>query len=229
MYIPKLYVIGDSISIHYAPYLQAYLIGRMEYSRKKGYEEASLNIDNPQGDSGGDSSAVLSFLRAKARSGGIDADFLLLNCGLHDIKTDTRTGRKQVPPSQYEQNLRAIVKTVGNFRPKLIWMRTTLFDEAKHNRSDVGFYRYAVDCVEYNRLADRVMAENGIPVIDLCTFTINLKGELYCDHVHFTRAVRKKQAAYIARVLTEMLDCEGRRLSQVFPILVRKLVPVHRS
>lgn len=212
--LPKLYVIGDSISIHYGPYLQSYLKGHMEYSRKEGFEEAFLNLDAPQGDSGGDSSAVLSFLKAKTRSGGIDADFLLLNCGLHDIKTDPRTGRKQVPLSQYEQNLRAIVKAVGNSRPKLLWIRTTLFDDAIHNRSGVGFYRYIADCIEYNRVADRVMEENGIPIIDLCAFTLDLGPDIYCDHVHFTEAVREKQAAYIARWLMERLDCAERCASQ---------------
>jgi|GEM_PF-341401 len=212
--LPKLYVIGDSISIHYGPYLESYLKGHLEYSRKKGFEETFLNLDDPQGDSSGDSSAVLSFLKAKTRSGGIDADFLLLNCGLHDIKTDPRTGRKQVTLSQYEQNLRAIVRTVGNSRPKLVWIRTTLFDDAIHNRSDVGFYRYAADCIEYNQVADRVMEENGIPVIDLCTFTLYLELDLYCDHVHFTEVVRKKQAAYIARWLTERLGCTERCVSQ---------------
>ncbi len=39
---------------------------------------------------------VLSFLRAKAESGGIEADLLLVNCGLHDIRTDPETGTRQV-------------------------------------------------------------------------------------------------------------------------------------
>src|SRR4030042_4948678 len=103
--LSKLYVIGDSISIHYGPYLQACLKGIMEYSRKEGKEETLLNLDNPQGDSGGDSSMVLSFLKAKATCGGIDADFLLLNCGLHDIKTYPNSGKNQVPIRQYENNL----------------------------------------------------------------------------------------------------------------------------
>ena len=197
-HILKLYVLGDSISIHYGPLLQGYLKGVMEYSRKEGEEEALLNLDNPQGANGGDSSMVLSFLKAKARCGGIDADLLLLNCGLHDIKTDPRSGRKQVSLAQYENNLKTILKTVGGPRPRLIWIRTTLFDETIHNRSGVGFHRHAVDCVEYNRVADRVMEEGGVPVIDLCAFTLNLGSDLYCDHVHFHEHIREKQAAFIA-------------------------------
>ena len=75
----KIYIIGDSISIHYGPYLQTYLDGVMEYSRKEGEEEALLNLDNPQGANGGDSAMVLSFLESKIDSGGIDADLLHIN------------------------------------------------------------------------------------------------------------------------------------------------------
>jgi hypothetical protein len=93
----KIYVLGDSISIGSGSFLGAYLKGIIEYKRKEGEEEALLNLDKPQWANGGDSGMVLSFLKAKADSGGIDADMLLLNCGLHDIKTDPKTGEKQVP------------------------------------------------------------------------------------------------------------------------------------
>jgi lysophospholipase L1-like esterase len=194
----RIYVIGDSISVHYGPYLQAFLEGTIEYARKEGEEEALLDLDNPQGANGGDSSMVLSFLRAKAASGGIDADLLLVNCGLHDLRTDPDTGMHQVPLEQYAGNLRAIVQTVGDLRPNLIWIRTTPCDERVHNREGMGFYRFAADCKAYNRTADRIMAEAGVPSIDLYAFTLNLGPDLYCDHVHFHEHIRQKQAAFIA-------------------------------
>ncbi|MCB0124945.1 MAG: SGNH/GDSL hydrolase family protein, partial [Caldilineaceae bacterium] len=104
----KLFIVGDSISIQYGPYLAAALHGVMDYSRKEGEKEALLNLDQPQGANGGDSSMVLAYLQAKAAAGGIDADLLLLNCGLHDIKTNPATGAKQVPIDQYAQNLQQI-------------------------------------------------------------------------------------------------------------------------
>lgn len=202
----KIYVLGDSISIGYGPFLKSCLNGFMEYSRKEEEEEASLNLDEPQGANGGDSSMVLAFLRAKARSRGIDADLLLLNCGLHDIKTDPRSGRKQVPVDRYEGNLRSILEAVKATGPKPIWVRTTQFDEAVHNRSGVGFYRYVADCIEYNRVADLVMRENGVPVIDLCSFTLNLGNDLYCDHVHFHQHICRQQAAFLAGWLLGFLQ-----------------------
>jgi lysophospholipase L1-like esterase len=188
-----IYVIGDSISIHYGPYLEKYLRGKFAYSRKEGAEEALLNLDRPQGANGGDSSMVLAFLQAK---GDLPADWVLVNCGLHDIKTTPATGAKQVPLEQYRRNLRAIVARVG---AKMIWIRTTPCDERIHNaRPGIEFYRYAADVLAYNEAADEIMATAGVPVIDLYTFTVNLGPDLYCDHVHFPEPVREKQAAFIA-------------------------------
>jgi lysophospholipase L1-like esterase len=127
----RIYIIGDSISIHYGLYLQAYLRGVIEYARKEGDEEALLNLDRPAGANGGDSSMVRAFLQAKMRAGGIKTDVLLLNCGLHDIKTDPATGAKQVPLAQYQQNLRAILQTVGGPPPRVVWIRTTPCDGNK--------------------------------------------------------------------------------------------------
>lgn len=194
----KIYVVGDSISIQYGPYLHGYLKGIMEYARKEGEEEALLNLDCPQGANGGDSSMVLSFLKGKAGSDGIDADLLLVNCGLHDIKTDPSSGARQVSLGQYECNLRSILQTVATMRPQLIWLRTTPCDETVHNRAGSSFYRFSADCVEYNRVADHVMSDAGVPLIDLHTFTLNLGADLYCDHVHFHNHIREKQAAFIA-------------------------------
>lgn len=198
----RIYVLGDSISIHYGPYLRTHLHNIMDYSRKEGEEDALLNPDNPQGANGGDSSMVLSFLNEKAKSGGIDADILLVNCGLHDIKTDPNTGARQVPISKYTENLRAIVQTVAGMKPDLVWVRTTPCDEAVHNNKEKGFYRFKADCLAYNQAADQVMKEAGVPSIDLYSFTLNMGPDLYCDHVHFHEHIRERQAAFIAGWLT---------------------------
>ncbi|MCC7263436.1 MAG: SGNH/GDSL hydrolase family protein [Candidatus Latescibacteria bacterium] len=195
----KVYVIGDSISIQYGPYLQQALRGVMEYGRKEGEEEALLNLDQPQGANGGDSSMVLDFLRAKARTGGIAADVLLLNCGLHDLRTTPATGEKQVPLPRYRENLAAIINLVAQLEPSLVWMRTTPCDERVHNsRPEIAFHRFAADGAAYNQAADEVMRAHGVPILDLYTFTVNLGEDLYCDHVHFHEAIRAQQAAFLA-------------------------------
>ena len=196
--LPKVYVLGDSISIHYGPFLQQHLRGVMDYARKEGEDEALLNLDNPTGANGGDSARVLAFLQAKARTGGIDADYLLVNCGLHDIRTDPSTGAKQITPDRYAANLRAMIATVAPMKPKLVWIRSTSLNEAVHNSRDVGFHRFIADLDAYNAIADAIMRAAGVPIIDLHTFTLNLGDDLYCDHVHFHEPLRAQQAAFIA-------------------------------
>jgi len=189
----KIFVLGDSISMHYGPFLETDLRGMLEYSRKTDAGAAQQNLDKPQGANGGDSARVLAFLR---ESGDIAADWVLVNCGLHDIKTNPVTGAKQVPLEQYRENLRAIAALV---RSKLIWIRSTPCDENVHNsRPKMEFHRYSADIIAYNQAADEIMTAAGVPIIDLYTFTLNLGPDLYCDHVHFKEPIREKQAAFIA-------------------------------
>jgi hypothetical protein len=141
---------------------------------------------------------VLAFLRAKAAAGGLAADLLLLNCGLHDIKTDPATGRKQVPLADYRRSLAAIVELRPRLCPALAWMRTTPADERVHNKPGMAFHRFAADVEAYNAAADAIMAGAGVPVVDLFAFTRNLGPDLFCDHVHFAEPVRRQQAAFLA-------------------------------
>ncbi len=157
-----------------------------------------LNLDKPQDANAGDSSMVRAFLKAKSSAGGINADLLLLNCGLHDIKTSPATGQRQVPINQYSENLEAIIQLVRELGTKLIWIRTTPCDEKTHNQRCKQFHRFAADCDAYNHAADRIMQKFHIPMIDLYSFTKNLGQDLYCDHVHFHEHIREKQAAFIA-------------------------------
>ncbi len=194
----KIYIIGDSISIQYGPYLQQYLSREIEYSRKEGEDEALLNLDEPQGANGGDSSRVREFLEALARGGGVKADLLIVNCGLHDIKRNPLSGAIQVRIEDYERNLQDIAALAEEMGIALVWVRTTPCDEHVHNREGMAFFRFSDDVKAYNAVADRVMGDAGVPLIDLYTFTLNLGQDLYCDHVHFKEPIRDKQAAFLA-------------------------------
>ncbi|WFB37858.1 SGNH/GDSL hydrolase family protein [Kiritimatiellota bacterium B12222] len=193
----KIYIIGDSISIQYGPYLKTYLQGIIHYSRKEGEEEALLNLDEPQGANGGNSERVLDFLKSKAQSDPIDADLLLINCGLHDIRTNPQTGEKMVSIENYEKNLKEMIQLAKEMKTTLVWINTTPCDEKIHN-VNMGVHRFIADCEAYNQVATRLMKEAGIPIIDLFGFTQNLGDDLYCDHVHFNDHIREKQASFIA-------------------------------
>ncbi|MFW5858144.1 MAG: SGNH/GDSL hydrolase family protein [Planctomycetota bacterium] len=209
MPLPSCFVIGDSISIQYGPALERMLAGRFAYARKSGEEEALRDLDHPVGANGGDSSRVLEYLRALQAGGGFAPDVLLLNCGLHDIKTDPATGEKQVPLDAYTANLHAcagVLRALGIFT---VWVRTTPVDDEQHN-TRAEFHRHAADVAAYNDAADRVWTEAGAPLLDLHAFTAALGGtEIFCDHVHFTEPVRELQAACIAGYL-DALAATGR-------------------
>jgi len=198
MGLPSVFVIGDSISIDYHPYLEEMLKGAFAYDRKGGLEDARQNLDEPIGANGGDSRMVLAYLRDLKRRGGFRPDYLLINCGLHDIKTDPQTGTKQVPVEEYRENLRSIVALVREIGSQMVWVQTTPVDEERHNRISKNFYRFEKDCAAYADAAEEIMREEGVPVLRLGVFTRSLAGEIFRDHVHFTPEVSARQAAYIA-------------------------------
>jgi hypothetical protein len=99
----KLFVVGDSISIQYGPYLKKMVEHRFLYDRKRGEQEALADLDNPVGANGGDSRMVLDYLEQE-RTRGMSCDVLLVNCGLHDIKTDPLSGEMQVPLYAYREH-----------------------------------------------------------------------------------------------------------------------------
>jgi lysophospholipase L1-like esterase len=194
------YILGDSISYHYGIYLREYLSGVLECMFKGELPGSLSHIDHSRydGKADGDSSKVLQFMHELVASGNFRADVLLVNCGLHDIETDKRTRKINTAITDYENNLRAIVAASRELHTKMVWIRTTPVDDAIHNSHRAPYHRFSRDVTAYNAVADRVMKEAMIPVIDLHDFTRNLGHDLFADHVHFHDTVCKKQAACIA-------------------------------
>ncbi|MBP7687128.1 MAG: SGNH/GDSL hydrolase family protein [Thermoflexales bacterium] len=188
-----LHVVGDSISIHYGPYLQTMLAGVMVYSRKTAPDGS---LDDAGAANGGDSSLVLAYLQSLQPVHKFDV--LLINCSLHDIKRDLVTNQPQVPTDHYAANLQTILIEGQRLAKHTMWVRTTPVIDERHNRLNTAFRRFEVDVETYNAYADNIMREHGIPIIDLFTFTRNLGPDVYADHVHFTDQVRAQQAAFIA-------------------------------
>lgn len=204
--VPKLFLIGDSISIQYSPFLDQYLQGVLEFDRKRDNGEAEENLDVPQGANGGDSRMVLAYLKSKVNDPDFHPDFLLLNCGLHDIKTDAKSGKIQVGKEEYKENLIAISDLLRNRGIQLLWIRTTPVVDSIHNKhKDREFWRYATDLAAYNDIADKVFEDRKVPVIDLYHFTQQSGPEHFIDHVHYNESTRALQAAYIAGFLNNYL------------------------
>ncbi|MEK3883732.1 SGNH/GDSL hydrolase family protein [Paenibacillus sp. PL2-23] len=198
----KLFVVGDSISIQYGPFLKAEVEQEFHYDRKRGEAQALVNLDKPVGANGGDSARVLEYLSSE-REQGVRYDILLVNCGLHDIKTSVTTGEKQVSAQQYKDNLEQIVETARSMSNHLIWITTTDVIDEIHNAQSEAFHRFHSDVLAYNAIAADLMARHEVPVIDLYTFTQAFGAEAYRDHAHFTEEVQRQQAGFIAKWLFE--------------------------
>lgn len=191
----ELYVLGDSISMHYGPSLKRFLEPVIGYSRKgEGLAAGNLNLASAA--NGGDSGSCLEFLKNNLPLLAGRIDWLFWNCGLHDIKT-TAAGR-QVAPERYTENLKQAVQLIQASGVRLLWCRTTWVCDELHNRRCRDFSRYEADVELYNRLADAVMMENRIPVCDLFGFTRKFGKEAFIDHVHYIEPVRELQGAFLA-------------------------------
>lgn len=199
--LPGLFVIGDSISMQYGPFLEQYVQGKWIYDRKRDEGSSSANLDHPAGANGGDSGMVLAYLQQKLQDPSFRPDLMLINCGLHDIKTDVKTGEKQVSLDDYRSHLEQMYTLLQEKGIQMVWIRTTPVDDETHNSNQQSFYRYAADLEIYNAVADVVFESRGVPVIDLHGFTENLGADLFIDHVHFGEETRARQAAYIAGFL----------------------------
>ncbi|HAI10399.1 MAG TPA: hypothetical protein DCM28_01760 [Phycisphaerales bacterium] len=203
-------LIGDSISVQYGPYLQSSLksavnwVGFSEEAR----QSALTDLDKPQDLNCGDSSRSLGIITDMIQKTDGKIDLILCNCGLHDIKTDPKTGKIQTPLEDYQSNLKKIVDIAKEAHIPLIWMRTTLVNSTIHNSLCTGFHRFEKDLDAYNDAADSIMQEAGNTIIDLWQFTRQLgtDDELFCDHVHYEIWARQFQGAYLAGYVQSYMD-----------------------
>lgn len=202
--VPQIFLIGDSISLHYSPYLAKDLETiSFKLERKSGDDVAVKNLDVPAGSNSGDSRRVLWYLKAKLKDSTFKPDLLLLNCGLHDIKRYPETNTIQVDSSEYRKNLEEIFELLHQRKIKMVWVSTTPVDDERHNTKTKTFKRYDKDVQDYNRIAGGIFGKHHVPIIDLYTFTRNLPGT-YIDHVHYDEATREKQADYITECIRKL-------------------------
>ena len=111
--LPRVLLVGDSISIGYTPSVRRLLAGRANVLR------VPVNA--------GPTTRGLERIDAWL----VDEhwDVIHFNWGLHDLKRlkDGKmdvSGERQVPPEQYQRNLEALVKTLKATGAKLIWAAT---------------------------------------------------------------------------------------------------------
>jgi hypothetical protein len=150
--LPRVLIIGDSISIGYTPSVRALLQGNANVHRIPA--------------NGGDTKKGLANIETWLGEGRWDV--IHFNWGLHDIKRlrDNKpdiTADRANSPEVYAENLRALAERLKKTRAKLIWAATTPVPEG----ADM---RLPGDEIEYNKIAADIMAELKIPTNDLHSY-----------------------------------------------------------
>ena len=190
--LPRVLLIGDSISIGYTLAVRALLQGKANVHRPLtncGPTKLGVNaLENWLGDGSWD---VIHF-----------------NWGLHDIvhmkedgeRVDPPQGRHQVPAEQYKQNLTALVGRLKQTGAQLIWCATTPVPAGASSRQPG-------DEVVYNAIAQKIMTAHGVPTNDLYSYALERLNDIQLPaNVHFTA---EGSAALAKPVVEHILEALG--------------------
>jgi lysophospholipase L1-like esterase len=162
--LPRILIIGDSISIGYTPIVKKLLDGKAIVEHNKG--------------NAADTKTGVANIEAWLGDGKWDV--IHFNFGLHDIKIG-KDNEHQVPVEQYEKNLRSIVGRLKKTNAKLIWASTTPVPEGPLSPP-----RRVEDVPAYNAVAKKIMEENGIPIDDLYALVLPQEAQIQLPkNVHF--------------------------------------------
>jgi lysophospholipase L1-like esterase len=182
--LPRVLLIGDSISMGYTVPVRKLLEGKANVHRVP--------------ENGGPTTHGLKNLDRWLGEGKWDV--VSFNWGLHDLKVD-REGKYQVAIDDYEKNLRSLVARLKKTGAKLIWVSTTPVPEGK-----LSPVRKPGDEVKYNAIAKKVMEENGVAVNDLHAFAAARLREIQMPaNVHFTKAGSEVLGKEVASVIEAAL------------------------
>ena len=192
--LPKVLVIGDSISIGYTPPLVQILEGTATVLHNPGNAAHSRN----------------GLEKLEEWLGETDWAVIHFNHGLHDLKyvdaegkntRDRETGNIQISLEEYEQNLEAIVLRLKKTGSILIFATTTPFPDQPE-----GPLREIPDLEKYNEAAVRVMKKHQVEINDLHSFVLPRMAEIQKpNNVHFTEEGSKVLAEEVARHILKSL------------------------
>jgi len=196
--LPKVVLIGDSIRLSYAPAVTREL-------------EGTATVVSPK-PNGGDSSNVLKHLQEWIVNER--PDVVHFNCGIHDTKKFKKTGKFQVSPEQYAENLRQIVTRIRKETGAVVLFAAStpiLDDRAAAARAGRDYELLNASIEQYNAIARKVMQELKVPVNDLNEVLAKpeppLKTEelIVADGVHLTEQGRQMLGQRVAGFIRKHL------------------------
>jgi hypothetical protein len=194
--LPRVLLIGDSISMGYTVEVRKMLAGK-------------ANIHRIPANGGPTTNGLANITKWLGES---KWDVIHFNWGLHDCKymgpdpkvkvtPDSPGAKPQVSLANYEKNLGQLVKTLQATGAKLIWCNTTPVPAGADGRR-------AGDEGPYNAAAAKIMDSAGIATDDLCSHAqAKLKDIQLPANVHYTdtgsRYLAEKVSAVIGAALPQ--------------------------
>jgi acyl-CoA thioesterase-1 len=158
--LPNVLLLGDSISLGYAPLVAKKLAGKANVFRIKGSEQATVKIV------GG---LRLDTVAAREHLSDWLGDrkwaVIHFNWGLHDLKLDDRDAC-QVLLADYQKNIHLLIQRLKTANAVLIWASTTPIPPGVDRRGG-GIRRRPESEIPYNAAAKKIMEENKIDIDDL--------------------------------------------------------------
>ena len=196
--LPRVLLIGDSISIGYTVPVREKLAGK-------------ANVHRPLTNCGPTTAGVAK-IDEWLETGGADKkwDVIHFNWGLHDLKymgpnnenladPESADSHQQVPPAEYKKNLQTLVERLQETGAKLIWRNTTPVPEGVAGR-------VPGDSVKYNLIAAEVMSDAGIQIHDLYTFAKENEADIQLPaNVHYSKEGSDQLADEVVRVIVEAI------------------------
>ncbi|MEN9574642.1 MAG: hypothetical protein RL514_2497 [Verrucomicrobiota bacterium] len=181
--LPRVLLIGDSISMGYTLPVRELLKGK-------------ANVHRIPANGGPTTNGLRSL---KAWLGTNKWDVIHFNFGIHDAKF-MKPGEQQVPPADYERNLREIVKQLQATGAKLLWATTTPIPDGELTPA-----RTFDKVPTYNAIAQKVMTETGVVINDLnAAITPHLAKLQNPRDVHFN----KEGSEFLAKQVAAKIEAQ---------------------
>lgn len=194
--LPKVLIIGDSISIGYTPFVKEILSGKGEVFHNKGNAQATSN----------------GLEKLDSWLNGNNWDVIHFNWGLWDLcyrninskvygNRDKENGTLTTSLEQYEINMEKLVIRLKETGAKLIFATTTPVPEGEAGR-------FPQDSLRYNAIALAVMREHGVVINDLFSYSEDhmSKYQIKEGDVHFTKEGYQFLAKKVAQSIFNRLN-----------------------
>ena len=211
--LPKVLIIGDSISMRYMEPLALRVQDKAEVVHNEGNAAHTRN----------------GVEQLEAWLGDTKWEVIHFNFGLHDIKyvdhaggdvASEEAGRLQVPLDDYRKNLTKIAERLKATGAKIIFATTTPFPETARRPM-----RSPADLQAYNEVALEVMKAQGIEVNDLHGVALpHLAKWQRRDNVHFIATGYNGLADAVAQAV---LGALGMEYVKPAPVRKPKVIPQH--